>query len=489
MKYFRIFIMISAVILSVCFALSAIGLAVLDPGGSWEKKLISFFLAALSPLTLIGAVLLLKALTAFASKTEQFTTRDPLTNLYNQPTFWDFLGYEIERAKRQGYRFTIMLIDLDNFKTINDLYGHETGDAHLKEFSMILKQAIRKGDIPARYGGDDFAAILPVCDESQACIAGQRLLDSLREHHFLLPDGSPVQITASIGMSVFPDHASDAQSLFLLAETVLHQSKSSGKDRLNIPHDKVNINLLKNAGETSIFIMDAIMKKKVVPYFQPIVNARDRSIMAYEVLTRIVTTDKVIPAAEFIEVAETMGVIGKIDLLLIEQAFDAVKRNRFAGKLFINLSPKALLLNEFIPHVRRHLVASGLEPSQLVFEITERETVKNLDQIGQILRGLQQEGFQIAIDDFGAGYSSFQYLKLFKADYLKVDGEFIRNLSDNSGLEHVIVASISQLAKYLKIKTIAEFVESGDILEIVCSADINYAQGYHVGRPLPDMIR
>jgi EAL domain-containing protein (putative c-di-GMP-specific phosphodiesterase class I) len=251
----------------------------------------------------------------------------------------------------------------------------------------------------------------------------------------------------------------------------------------------VNINLLKNTGETSIFIMDAIMKKKVVPYFQPIVNARDKSIMAYEVLTRIVTTDKVIPAAEFIEVAETMGVIGKIDLLLIEQAFDAVKRNSFAGKLFINLSPKALLLNEFIPHVRRHLVASGLEPSQLVFEITERETVKNLDQIGRILRGLQQEGFQIAIDDFGAGYSSFQYLKLFKADYLKVDGEFIRNLSDNSGLEHVIVASISQLAKYLKIKTIAEFVESGDILEIVCSADINYAQGYHVGRPLPDMIR
>ncbi len=486
MKHVRSIIIFSSVFLCACLVLSAIGLALWVPGESPEKRLVIILLAALSSLTIVMSVLLIKVMTTFTVKSEQFTKHDSLTGLYNQQAFWEFLGDEIERAKRQDYRFTLMLINLDNFKTINDLYGFKTGDDYLTEFSAIFKQAIRKVDIPSRYSGDNFAAILPVCDESQAYLVGKRILDNLRDHPVRMPDGSASPITASIGMSVFPDNAQTAQDLFLLAENMLHQAKTAGKDRVALPVEAINIDLLKNAGEKSIFIMDAIRQRRVIPFFQPIVNAQDKSVMAYEVLTRIVTPDKIIPAAEFIEAAENMGAIVKIDDMLLEQAFDAVKRSGFTGKLFLNLSPKALVSTDLMKHVRKSLSAYGLKPSQLVFEITERDSLKNIDQIGRHISALQEEGFQFAIDDFGSGYSSFQYMKLFKADFLKVDGDFIRNLTDDHSLEHAIVASISDLAKYMKIQTIAEFVESSDILDIIRSVEINYAQGYHLGKPQPN---
>ena len=489
MKKYRIIIVVSSLFLCLSSVIISASLALFVPHASWQKNLIIEILLLFSLFPIIIGFILLKSMTTFARRAEQFSTRNPLTNLYNQRTFWDFLRDEIERSRRQDYRFTVMIVDLDNFKAINDIYGHETGDAYLLEFSSIFKSVVRKGDITAHYGGDDFAAILPVCDEGQAYIVAKRLLDILREHFFLLPNGTTIQITASIGMAVYPDHAKDSEGLFLVADTMLHQAKVAGKDRIGLPSDEVNIEMLKSAGEKSIFIMDAIRKKQVVPYFQPIVDVKEQSVLAYEVLTRIVTPQKVYSAAEFIEAAEGMGAIGKIDYLLMEQAFDTVKRHTYRGKLFLNLSPKALVINEFIPTLRSLMDKYGVEPSQMVFEITERDTVKNLHLIEKTVHGMRSEGFQFAIDDFGSGYSSFQYIKLFEVDFLKIDGEFIRNMTGNGGLERAIVKNIASLAISLGIKTIAEYVESETILDNVRSSGIDYAQGYHIQRPAVEMIQ
>lgn len=428
-----------------------------------------------------------RTIALYTREVERFATRDPLTNLYNQISFWDLLTYETERSKRQRYKFSLLVIDIDNFKTVNDTYGHEIGDCYLKSFSLILRAAVRGGDIAARYDGDQFTAILPVCDEGQAYIVAQRFIESVRELSLPLPDGGMLKGTASIGVAVYPDHAQEARDLYLLADSKLSQAKSFGKDRLSMPTNQDNVAALKSIGEKNIMILEALSRKQFVPYFQPIMNIKTMKIEAYEVLTRIVIGDRVIAAAEFIETAEGMGAIGKIDYQLIDMAFSRVREKNYTGYLFLNLSPKALVLNEFMPTIRRFLTDYHIDPSKMVFEITERDTVKNLSLVEQFVHDLKGEGFRFAIDDFGAGYSSYQYLKTFSVDYLKVDGEFIRNMEENGSIEKAIVKSIAALAESLGIKTIAEYVETREILGQVESTGIDYAQGYYIQRPLPDL--
>lgn len=435
--------------------------------------------------TIIGSV---KALSAYTLDVERFATRDALTGLYNQISFWDLLEYETSRSSRQQYRFSLLVIDLDNFKTINDTFGHEIGDAVLRDFSRILKNAVRSGDIPVRYAGDQFAAILPVCDELQACTVARRIIESLRDHSFRLANGSTIKGTVSIGVAVYPDHAREARDLFLLADNMLSQAKSCGKDRLIIPGEHDDVQALKSMGEKSLLILEALAQGRIIPYFQPIMNILDGKVEAYEVLTRIVLPDRVINAAEFIETAEGMGAIGRIDYQLFEHALAKVRETKYTGNLFINLSPRALMIEEFMPTIRRMMRDYGLDPTKLIFEITERDTVKNLKLIDKFIRELKHDGFRFAIDDFGSGYSSFQYIKTFSIDFLKVDGEFIRHLAGAGSVEKHIVTSIAALAANLGIKTIAEYVESQEILGEVRLAGINYAQGYFIRRPSPDLF-
>jgi diguanylate cyclase (GGDEF)-like protein len=437
---------------------------------------------------LINLVSSVKALATYTREVERFATRDPLTNLYNQIAFWDLLQYETERSKRQQYRFSLLVIDADNFKAVNDTYGHDVGDAFLRDIAMIIKNAVRGGDIAARYGGDQFTAILPVCDEGQAYIVAKRILENLREHSLVLPNGTQLKETVSIGVAVYPDHAKEAKDLYLLADSMLLQAKTFGKDRLSMPSEHDDVEVLKSMGEKNIMVIEALTHRNIVPYFQPIMNVQTMKIEAFEVLTRIVIGDRIIPAADFIETAEGMGAIGKIDYQLIELAFAKVQEHNYDGNLFLNLSPKALVLNEFMPTVRRLLKDYHIDPAKMVFEITERDTVKNSRLFESFVHDLKRDGFRFAIDDFGAGYSSFHYIKTFSIDFLKVDGEFIKNLAGDSRVEKAIVSSIASLAGDLGIKTIAEFVESEEILGQVTSAGINYAQGYYIKKPSPDLF-
>jgi len=449
-------------------------------GTVWLVAIPSLFLIAIG--LALGFVI-----NVLVERVEQFKTRDLLTGLYNRRTFLEFLGHEIVRSDRHRYRFAVLIADMDNFKAISDMYGHDAGDRCLRQFSRLFTASIRKGDIAARYGGDTFAAILPVCDETQTSIVAKRFLESLRSRPLELSDGITIPVTASIGVAVYPDHARDEQSLLLVAHSMVQQAKLAGKDCVKRPSDDMDIETMKNARGSYLFIMDAIRKKQFVPYFQPIVSTKNNSLLAYEVLTRIITPERVITAGEFIEAAEDIGAIGRIDYQLMEKAFVEMKRSGFEGMFFFNLSPKALVLPEFMPTLKTLMREHAINPAQLVFEITERNTVRNLSLIERIVAELKQEGFKFAIDDFGKGYSSFEYIKLFRVDYLKIDGDFIRNMGSASGIEDVIVNNIVSLATLLGITTIAEFVESESVLNRVQSAGIDYAQGYHIMHPRHDI--
>ncbi|HEX8948173.1 MAG TPA: GGDEF domain-containing protein, partial [Dissulfurispiraceae bacterium] len=218
--------------------------------------------------TLLNVVGSVKAIYKYTKDLEYFATRDPLTDLFNQRVFWELLYYETERSKRHEYRFALMVIDIDNFKTINDTYGHIFGDNYLREIASLLRALKRKEDILVRYGGDEFTAILPQADEEQAYLVAKRVMDKLKEFSVAEPDGSGVKVTASIGISVFPEHAQEPRDLFLLADNMMFRAKSLGKDRIGIPSQGDVAEVFRNIGEKNIMITRAIEEKRITPYFQ-----------------------------------------------------------------------------------------------------------------------------------------------------------------------------------------------------------------------------
>lgn len=436
--------------------------------------------------TLLNVVGSVKAIYKYTRDLEYYATRDPLTNLYNQRLFWELLNYEVKRAERHNYEFALLVIDLDNFKSINDTFGHGFGDRFLQQFADCVHGALRIGDIMARYGGDEFVVILPETDAEGARTAGEHVLESASVLTLDAPDGTRVKATVSVGVAVYPQHATEVKDLFLFADNMMYKAKSGGKNRIGVASADEAVEVFRSIGERSIIIANAVEEKGIVPYFQPIVDVKTGGIEAVEVLSRIHLPDRILGAHEFIEIAERTGVIHKVDFAVMEQAFKKIREAGYQGKVFVNLSPRAFVLAEFIPEVTRLTTEAGISPEKVVFEITERDTVRSLAVLEKFVQAVKEQGFGLAIDDFGSGFSSFQYLKHLPVDYVKIEGDFIVNMT-NDLRDRAFVHSIANLSRELGIKTVAEYVEREEVLRFVDEAGITFAQGYYIGRPRPDL--
>ncbi|MDY0011541.1 MAG: EAL domain-containing protein [Rhodocyclaceae bacterium] len=432
--------------------------------------------------TLLNVVGSVKAIYKYTKDLEYYATRDPLTDLFNQRVFWELLGYEVVRAQRHEYPFSLLVIDLDNFKLVNDSYGHAFGDQYLQAFSRATREVLRGGDILARYGGDEFVVVLPQTDLAQANQTAQRILGAAEQISLEAPDGSTLKGTISIGLATFPIHANEAKDLFLFADNMLYKAKSEGKRRIGVPSEKDVMEVFRDISQRSVLVLNALENRQIVPFFQPILDVKNGRITACEVLSRIESEGRFLPGAAFIELAEKMGVIHQLDRQVTERALAELKDAGFDGQVFINLSPKALVLKDFTRSMSRLVADQGFDPGRIVFEITERDTVKNLALLERLLLDLKSQGFKLAIDDFGSGFSSFHYLRRFPIDILKVEGDFIVNMLD-SPKDRAFVHTMKDLAAQLGIEVLAEFVENQAVLDEVRRIGIDYAQGYHVGRP------
>ncbi len=432
--------------------------------------------------TLINLVGSVKAIHKYTKDLEYYATRDPLTTLFNQRVFRDLLDYEIKRAGQHNYQFAVFVIDCDNFKPINDRYGHSFGDKFLQEFADILEATKRPEDIAARYGGDEFTLILPECGEREAYHEAEKLLKAIENLSLPTPDGGHAQTTISLGIAVYPDHATTSKELFNIADGMMYRAKRAGKNAISFPEEKDIAEVFKETQNKTILVLDAIKHDKIVPHFQPIMRVMDGDVSIHELLMRIEIEDDMISAGEFIEIAESIGVIHKMDYIVIEKAFKKIKETGYEGLLFINLSPKSLIIGEFIDKISELVYQYEIDKSNIVFEITERETVKSFALLEKFVQNLKIEGFNFAIDDFGSGFSTFHYIKKFPIDYIKIDGEFILNLHKNNK-DLAFVKSIVALAKELEVETVAEFVEDEEALNFLRKIGVDYAQGYHIAKP------
>jgi len=430
-------------------------------------------------LNLVGSV---KAIYKYTKDLEHYATRDPLSSLYNQRMFWELLDNEEKRANRHGECFALMVVDLDNFKQINDVYGHHIGDVFLQSLAEVLKHAVREADQLCRYGGDEFCVILPRADEGEAHGVATRVAEALDGFSFEAPDGMRLKVTASIGIAVYPQHGNTPKDIFLIADNMMYKAKRSGKNLIAAPNDDELAEAFRKQAEKMAMIQKALDEKRIVPFFQPICAVDGGQVRIHELLMRIELDGRVVSAGEFIEEAERMGLVQQMDYLLIEKAFARIREEKYQGMLFINLSPKALIIGEFVARVKHLAEDYGVLPAQIVFEITERETVSNLAVLETFVQELKQQGFCFAIDDFGSGFSSFHYIKHFPIDYIKIEGEFVRNIV-NDEIYRAFIKSITTLAQELNMQIIAEYVENRDILHELEKFGIDYAQGYYLGRP------
>ena len=433
--------------------------------------------------TMLNVVGSVKAIHKYTRDMEYYATRDPLTDIYNRRVFWELFEYEVARARRHGYHFALLVIDLDNFKLINDSHGHIVGDRYLQNFAPAVKQVLRPGDIFARYGGDEFVVLLPDVTQGMAVTVAQRVLDATMALDVETQDGGKVSGSASIGLALYPQHADNAKDLFLFADNMMFKAKAAGKHQVGVPSEEEVAEIFRDMTQTTVQVLAAINEGRIVPFFQPIMDLHGSRIVGFEVLSRIaIEGEEHMEASRFIEYAEKAGVIHRLDAMVMEKALRTVMSIGFSGYVFINLSPRALALSDFMQSLRGIVANCGINPGQVVFEITERDTVKNIVVLEKLVGELKLCGFKLAIDDFGSGFSSFQYLRRFPVDFLKIEGDFIVKILENAK-DRAFVQTIHQLAADLGIQVIAEHVESEEVLVALRDMGIELAQGYYIGRP------
>jgi diguanylate cyclase (GGDEF)-like protein len=432
--------------------------------------------------TMLNVVGSVKAIHKYTRDMEYYATRDPLTDLYNRRVFWELFEYEVARAQRHGYEFALLVVDLDNFKLVNDNFGHAAGDVYLQSVARAMKKTLRPGDIFARYGGDEFVALLPEITGDTATAVAQRVLDAASAVDETTADGQHIVGSVSIGLAVYPLHANSTKDLFLFADNMMFKAKGAGKHQVGVPGDREVAEVFRDMTTMTMTVVKAINESRIVPFYQPILDIAGNKVIGFEVLARMHDEGEYIEAGRFIEYAEKSGSIHRLDTMVMAQALRALAQTGFAGHLFINLSPRAMAVADFLRTLKQMVADSGIEPGQIVFEITERDTVKNIAILEQMVRELKQDGFKLAIDDFGSGFSSFQYLRRLPVDFVKIEGDFIVNILGNER-DRAFVQTIWRLASDLKIQVIAEHVEDAEVLAELKRIGVEYAQGYYVGRP------
>jgi len=424
----------------------------------------------------------------FESQILHLTQHDPLTGLLNRRRFQEQLDEEMMEAPRGSHSGAVLMVDLDNFKEINDALGHQVGDEILLTIAGLLRKRLRETDLVARMSGDSFAIYLPQANAPQAQMVADHILELIRQYPFMV-GGHPLHITASVGIALFPEHGATGDAVLAHADLAVYQAKEQGRNGVALYQQGGDVEArLSSRLAWERRLRDALEAERLTLYAQPILDLRTEHISRYEILVRMLgeTGDLILPGT-FLGVAERIGLIHMIDRWVVRQAIRLLASHQRAGRdlcLEVNLSGKAFADSHLLPMIRQELSSLGVKPSSLVLEITETAAIADLHQARSFIMALKDLGCRFAIDDFGVGFSSFDHIRRLPVDYLKIDGSFISNLPRDA-IDQRLVRAIVDLAHSLDKETIAEFVGDEETLRLLREYRVDYAQGFHIGRPRP----
>lgn len=418
--------------------------------------------------------------------------RDAATGLFTRDRFLHLLAGELHRSQEGGRPFGFLLIDLDQFRALNDALGAAAGDEALQLLGDALRTSSRwDGETFGRMGPDEVGVLLPNALREEALAEAERLVKVVAgvrvergQRH--------ANLAASVGVALFPSHGSTSAELVQAAYSAMEQAQAAGGARFRM-HDPKDPERLRTVDirEQSMMIRDAIDEGRFVPFFQPVQEVATGRIVSAEALARLRLKDGTFLTPEhFLVAAERYGLVTPMDRLLIASTFDALvaAKIRLAPdfEIAINLSGIDFDDDKLVADISHLARRKGIRPDRVVFEITETAALRDLVRVQSFTAALVAEGFRFALDDFGIGFSSFRYLRELPVSVLKFDVSYVQNLPTQAE-NRVFVRGIAEICRGLGVKTVAEGVETAAILGILKELGVDRAQGYYIGRPAPEL--
>jgi diguanylate cyclase (GGDEF)-like protein/PAS domain S-box-containing protein len=437
-----------------------------------------------------GAVIVFRdvsAVRAIALQMAHSANHDFLTGLPNRLFFSERVAHSIALAARHKKKSALLFLDLDGFKRINDSLGHPVGDKLLKSVAARLMDCVRVSDTVSRQGGDEFVVLLSEVENVEdAAITARKMLAAVAKTHSI--DHHDLHVTTSIGVSVYPDDGVNAETLIKNADTAMYQAKENGRQNYQFFDSTMNLRAVnRQTIEESLRL--ASERKEFALHYQPKVDLKTGKMAGAEALLRWThPTRGPVPPEQFIPVAEDCGLISSIGAWVIDAACQQIREWETNGlgriRVAVNVSVRQIREEKFITQVADAVRDHGIDPELLEFEITESTLMAHGESTSITLRKLKELGISISIDDFGTGYSNLAYLKRFPVDALKIDIAFIRDLATNAD-DAAITAAIINMAHSLRLKVIAEGVETREQLDFLSVHGCDEVQGYLFSRPLP----
>ncbi len=423
----------------------------------------------------------------FEKKLKYMATHDYLTGLHNRSYFEERLEEMLQESKRYHKNFAVLWIDIDDFKEINDTYGHDIGDKALGQISNLLSTRLRTTDIKARLGGDEFAVLMPNIGHAEI----KKVLNSLLELIAISgieTNTGKVYATYSIGVVFSSQEMVTLVDVLKSADIAMYHAKKSGKNKYviytpSLIEEQTNIYPLRVAWKDRL--RHALVNDQFKLYMQPILDTRTKDVMEFECLLRLCSDGKEISPIKFLDIAKEYDMINDINRWVVERTIVMLKALypiNSAVKLSCNLTSGALQDYKILTMLTSEHKANNLL-SRLTFEITESDAIINFSAATKFIETCKQYGCTFSLDDFGVGFSSLSHLKFLPVDYIKIDGSFIKNI-DTDPINEALVKAIIESAKIMNLKTIAEYVSSKEIYDKMIALEIDYCQGFYFGVPL-----